>query len=123
MDKTLKPHLRTTSLALFLIGAPFLLAGEPELTGNPHRDWDNVCANCHGKNGNGRDAGGRTLKDAGFDFTDSESANARRNSDWTRIIRNGKNKMPAFKGMSDAEVKAMIAEVLRPFAAPMGSKP
>lgn len=77
-----------------------------------------VCARCHGVTGNGRDTKGSQLPDAGFDFTDSRKANRKKDADWVKVMLDGKEKMPAFKDkMTEAEIRQMITQVLRPFAA------
>ena len=91
----------------------------PAFTGNDYpKYWVDVCARCHGANGNGRDNSGSQLPDAGFDFTDSRKANRKKDNDWVRITLEGKDKMPAFKGkMTEEQVRKMIAAILRPFSA------
>ena len=68
--------------------------------------WAQNCASCHGKDGSGNTAMGKKLavkdysKDQGF--SDAEAAN---------VIKNGKGKMKAYKQLSDADVKALVAYV------------
>ena len=68
--------------------------------------WAQHCASCHGKDGSGSTAMGKKLglkdysKDQGF--SDAEAAN---------VIKNGKGKMKAYKQLSDADVKALVAYV------------
>lgn len=91
----------------------------PAFTGGDlQKYYTDVCARCHGATGSGRDAAGRQLPDAGFDFTDSRKANKKKDSDWVKVTLQGKDKMPAFQGkLSEADAQRMIAEVLRKFAA------
>ena len=113
--------LRATTLAGLAFAAALQAAGpapEPIFSGTPKADWINVCARCHGVLGNGRDATGRQLPDAGFDFTDARKANRKKDDVWVKATLEGKDKMPAFKAkMTEAQVRRMIAEVIRPFAA------
>ena len=68
--------------------------------------WAQHCASCHGKDGSGNTTMGKQLglkdysKDQGF--SDAEAAN---------VIKNGKGKMKAYKQLSDADVKALVAYV------------
>lgn len=105
-----------------LLGSMSLMADEkeaPKFTGGDlHKYWMDACARCHGTTGNGRDASGKQLPDAGFDFTDARKANKKKDADWVKITLEGKDKMPAFKGkMAEADVQKMITDILRKFAA------
>ena len=68
--------------------------------------WAQHCASCHGKDGSGGTTMGKKLgvknytKEQGF--SDAEAAN---------VITNGKGKMKAYKQLSDADVKALVAYV------------
>jgi mono/diheme cytochrome c family protein len=113
---------RTILSALLLAGAS-LFAGDPAKDlprfqgGDLNKYWADACARCHGANGSGRDASGKPLPDAGFDFTDSRKANKKKDSDWIRITLEGKDKMPSFKDkMNQADVEKMIP-IMRKFAA------
>ncbi|HLO66385.1 MAG TPA: cytochrome c [Holophaga sp.] len=89
----------------------------PKFTGDVDKYWIEVCARCHGANGNGRDNAGKPLPDAGFDFTDSRKANRKKDASWIKDILEGHDKMPAYKDkMDEAGAKAFIAK-LRKFAA------
>lgn len=114
------PRLRTAALALLC--APGLLAAQdkdrPKFEGDLQKYWTDACARCHGTAGNGRDAGGRQLPDAGFDFTDSRKANKKKDAEWVKSILEGKDKMPAYKGLlTEADAARMVSEILRKFAA------
>ena len=91
----------------------------PKFAGEDYQKyWQDVCARCHGVNGDGRDNKGAQLPDAGFDFTDSRKANRKKDGEWLKAILEGKDKMPAFKDkMTEAQAGRMIAAILRPFAA------
>ena len=71
--------------------------------------WAHHCASCHGKDGSGNTAMGKKLGVKDYtkeqSFSDAEAAN---------VIKNGKGKMKAYKGkLSDADVKALVAYVVR----------
>lgn len=90
----------------------------PKFQGDLQKYWNDACARCHGANGNGRDAKGSPLPDAGFDFTDARKANKKKDADWVKVTMEGKDKMPAFKDkMSAADAQKMVTDILRPFAA------
>ncbi len=111
------------SLALAALVGPAARAADPAkdapaFDGNIQKYWNDACARCHGANGNGRDAAGKQLPDAGFDFTDTRKANKKKDSDWVQVTLNGKDKMPAYKARLKAEdVQRMITEIIRKFAA------
>ena len=69
-------------------------------------NWNQLCASCHGKDGSGNTTMGKKLglKDytKSQSFSDAEAAN---------VIKNGKGKMKAYKQLSDADVKALVAYV------------
>src|SRR5262244_2467240 len=93
---------RTTSVILAMMlassGAAFG-AGASAL-------WGQHCASCHGKDGSGNTAMGKKLGVKDYtknqSFSDAEAMNA---------INNGQGKMKAFKQLSDADVKALVAYV------------
>ena len=68
--------------------------------------WAQNCVSCHGKDGSGNTTMGKKLglKDytKSQSFSDAEAAN---------VIKNGKGKMKAYKQLSDADVKALVAYV------------
>ena len=68
--------------------------------------WAKNCVSCHGKDGSGNTTMGKKLglKDytKSQSFSDAEAAN---------VIKNGKGKMKAYKQLSDADVKALVAYV------------
>lgn len=115
--------LNRSLLALVVLATGTLQAADPAkdapaFDGNLQKYWNDACARCHGANGNGRDASGKQLPDAGFDFTDARKANKKKDSDWVQVTLNGKDKMPAYKERLKAEdVQKMITGIIRKFAA------
>jgi mono/diheme cytochrome c family protein len=116
------PNILLTA-AFAALASAALHAGDPAkdapaFDGNIQKYWTDACARCHGANGSGRDATGKQLPDAGFDFTDARKANKKKDSDWIQVTLNGKDKMPAYKERLKAEdVQKMITEIIRKFAA------
>jgi len=68
--------------------------------------WAQKCASCHGKDGSGNTAMGKKL--GVKDYTKSQSFS---DADAANAIKNGQGKMKAFKQLSDADVKALVAYV------------
>lgn len=65
------------------------------------------CAMCHGPDGTGNTPAGKTTK--ARDLC-SDDVKKETDEEWTAIITNGKNKMPAYdKKISADEMKAVIA--------------
>ena len=65
------------------------------------------CAMCHGKTGAGDTGMGKSLK-----LRDLASADVQKQSDadLSKIVTDGKGKMPAYKGkLSDDEIKSVVA--------------
>ena len=109
-------------LALAVLLAGTFCAAQPKeappFRGDYPAYWQEVCARCHGANGNGRDNAGTPLPDAGFDFTDSRKAGRKKDADWVKVTLQGKDKMPAFKTrMTEEQALRMVKDMLRPFGA------
>jgi mono/diheme cytochrome c family protein len=68
--------------------------------------WAQNCASCHGKDGSGNTTMGKKL--AVQDYTKSQSFS---DAEAANVIKNGKGKMKAYKQLSDADVKALVAYV------------
>ena len=68
--------------------------------------WAQHCASCHGKDGSGSTTMGKKL--AVKDYSKSQSFS---DAEATNVIKNGKGKMKAYKQLSDADVKALVAYV------------
>jgi cytochrome c6 len=86
-------------MALLITAAPMLADGAAT--------YKAKCAMCHGPDGAGQTAMGKNMK-----LRDLGSAEVQKATDaeWTKLITDGKGKMPAYKGkLSDAEIKAVIA--------------
>ncbi len=91
MRKNLKIAL---GLLIILIGIPSLMAEDAAAT------FKAKCASCHGPDGTGQTAVGKTLK-----VRDLKSADVQKQADaeLVKIIDAGKNKMPSFKGKLTAD--------------------
>ena len=74
-------HFTRILVPALLLGSLNLLADDkeaPKFGGDVNKYWSDACARCHGTTGNGRDASGKQLPDAGFDFTEARKANKKR---------------------------------------------
>ena len=93
---------------LMLVSVALLIAGVVSVRAADTKElWEKNCAKCHGPDGKGETATGKTTK-----ARDICSAEVKKETDaaWTDIIVKGKNKMPSYdKKITDAEVKDVIA--------------
>ena len=91
----------------------FALVATPLFATDAATTYKAKCFACHGEKGNGDTAMGKRLGVRNFATAPVQSQN---DAALTKIIVDGKNKMPPFKGkLSDAEVKALVA-LIRTFA-------
>ena len=67
------------------------------------------CASCHGPDGKGETSIGKSMKLRGLGSADIQKIT---DADLTKVISDGKGKMPAYKGkLSADEIKALIAYI------------
>ena len=72
-------------------------------------DFKAKCAMCHGADGSGTTATGKTLKLRDLSSSDVQSQS---DAQLTEIVTNGKNKMPAYKGkVTDDQIKGLVAYI------------
>ena len=97
-------------LAVLFLTAAIALVAVPALRADAAPDgaalFKQKCATCHGPDGKGQNAMGKSmhLKDLASDEVQPLS-----NADLNKIIRDGKNKMPAYKTKLDqAQIDAVI---------------
>lgn len=75
-----------------------------------------TCAVCHGPDGSGRLSTGQRLP--GRPLNDARWQAREKDSDLVRTILNGQAAMPGFKvQLTEAEVRRIVTEVIRPLAA------
>ncbi|MBV9216716.1 MAG: cytochrome c [Acidobacteria bacterium] len=113
----MKRILQVTLVALFAVVAglgftasrPAAVAlAEPSAEANLAGPYGTYCARCHGGDGRANTAKGRQLE--ADDLTDSTIQNMSTEK-MTRIIKNGRGKMPAFKNLSARQIAQIIATV------------
>jgi len=110
MKMKAKPFLKTTAIAFLLGGALCGSAAAGDVTGI----WNLNCAACHGKDGKGQTMMGRRLgiKDltdakVQASFTDDQAAKAIKEG----VKQGDKTVMAAVEGLSDDDIKALVAKV------------
>ena len=77
-------------------------------------NWEKSCAKCHGADGAGKTKMGEKLKVK--DYTDAAVQGALKDDALTKAIKEGvkdgdKTRMKAVEGLSDEEMKALVAYV------------
>ena len=98
--------LLTVSILVLFIAVPIALADSgPDATAI----FKAKCAMCHGANGDGQTPTGKAMK-----VKDLRSADVKKMSDTdlTKVISDGKGKMPAYKGkLTPAEISALVGYI------------
>ena len=104
------PKILLTTLALAATTAALSAA-------DAQANWDKTCKACHGADGKGETPMGK--KQGVKDFTDAKVQAAMTDAEATKAIKEGvkdakepdKTKMKAAEGLSDAEIKDLVAKV------------
>ena len=101
------PKILLTTLALAATTAALSAA-------DAQANWDKTCKACHGADGKGDTPMGKKL--ALKDFTDAKYQASFTDAEATKAIKEGikdgdKTKMKAAEGLSDAEIKDLVAKV------------
>src|ERR1035438_65778 len=92
------------------VSAPAVCAGDASVASNGAQIYAAKCASCHAKDGKGNPAMGKVFKvdPAVLDLVKKESL-AKSDADLAKIVADGLNKMPAYKGkLTDADIAAVI---------------
>lgn len=98
-----------------LLAAAALLAFCSWAAADAPANWENHCASCHGADGKGETKQGKKLKIK--DLTDAAYQGSFTDEDAYKAIKdgvtdpNGKQKMKPIEGLSDEEMKALVAYV------------
>jgi mono/diheme cytochrome c family protein len=100
--------LTCTALALFTFATAQVAIADDAAT----KAYAEQCAMCHGPDGKARTAMGKTLNMK--DWNDGKTLNLMSDADVGREIHVGKQSMPAFAQLTDAEIKALV-EYIRTF--------
>lgn len=93
------------------LGILFVLAAVPSLlAADAPAVFKAKCAACHGADGKGQTAVGKTMKIRDFHSADVQKQS---DADLTKIIESGKGKMPSFKGKLTNEEVASVVKYIR----------
>ena len=93
--------------SIVIFSALLLLISLPMLASDGAALYKSKCATCHGPDGAGQTAAGKSMK-----VRDLRSAEVRKQTDveLTKVIAGGKGKMPAYgKQLSTPDVEALVA--------------
>ena len=112
MRKTTSWIAGITVIAVVLATIVFLSAPANADTAAAEATFKAKCAACHGPDGKGETATGKTMKVK--DFT-SEEVQKTSDADLTDAISKGKGKMPAYKTLTPEQVKGLLGYI-RSFA-------
>jgi cytochrome c553 len=99
--------LLVIGLTVFVVSAVSALAGDAKAT------YDSTCAKCHGADGRGQTAIGKKLGIK--DYTDPKVQDALKDDAAIKAIKeglksdDGKNLMKPAEGLSDDDIKALVA--------------
>lgn len=101
MRKTL---VLTIAILLVLAAVPALFAADGAAL------FKAKCAACHGADATGQTAVGKTMKIRDFHAADVQKQS---DADLTKIIEDGKGKMPSFKGKLTADEVTAVVKYIR----------
>ena len=87
----------------------FSLAGIASAENPGKAIFTTKCALCHGADGTGKTSIGKTLKIPDFHSPEIKKLS---DDDLEKVVTNGKNKMPSFKGkLTEAQIDQVVAYV------------
>ncbi|HEX7421869.1 MAG TPA: cytochrome c [Thermoanaerobaculia bacterium] len=95
-------------IAVFIIALPVVASADDAAA-----VYKSKCAMCHGPDGTGQTPTGKTMKVRDLSSDDVQKA---KDEELEKIIENGKNKMPAYKGKIDEKTIDGLIKVIREFA-------
>jgi cytochrome c6 len=100
-----KAPIYTTAAALVIFFAPLASSAQPSGTDV----YTTKCQMCHGATGLGDTPAGKAMKARPFNAPDVLKES---DADLIGVIKNGKNKMPAFAGkLTDAQIAASVIHI------------
>lgn len=100
---------------LILIGVAALMTATLSASAaDAKENWEKSCAKCHGPDGKGDTKMGKKVEVK--DFTDAKTQTSFKDEDLAKAIKEGvkdgdKTRMKAAEGVSDDDVKALVAYV------------
>jgi mono/diheme cytochrome c family protein len=102
----------TLTLAVALFATIVLLSSDAKADNPAEATFKAKCAMCHGPDGKGETATGKTMKVKDFS---SDEVQKMSDADLTAAITSGKAKMPPYKTLTPDQVKGLVAYI-RSFA-------
>ncbi len=100
---------------MILLGVAAIAAGVVSVSATDAKEnWEKSCAKCHGADGKGGTKMGQKLEIK--DFTDAKYQASLKDENMLKAIKEGvkdgeKTRMKAVEGLSDEEMKALVAYV------------
>lgn len=107
MQKTMT-WFETITLAMAVLAGISFLGSSARADNASEATYKAKCAVCHGPDGKGETATGKTMKVKDFS---SEEVQKMSDADLTDAISKGKGKMPAYKTLTPEQVKGLVAFV------------
>jgi mono/diheme cytochrome c family protein len=101
----MKSLVRITTVLISLGSASVAIADDAATS----KVFGEQCAMCHGPDGKAQSFMGK--KDKVKDWGDGKTLNVMSDADVTKMIRVGKDLMPAFTSLTDEQVKALVGYV------------
>ena len=99
--------MKATRLVLLLAIVAMVFAPLAAFAADGAAVYKAKCASCHGPDGKGETATGKAMKLRSLASADAQKTS---DADLTKVISDGKGKMPAYKGKLTAdEIKALVA--------------
>jgi mono/diheme cytochrome c family protein len=99
--------MKATRLVLLLAIVAMVFAPLAAFAADGAAVYKAKCASCHGPDGKGETAIGKSMKLRSLASADVQKTS---DADLTKVISDGKGKMPAYKGKLAAdEIKALVA--------------
>ena len=93
-----------------LVAVSLLAAARIASAADAAENWTKNCASCHGKDGSGNTVMGK--KSGVENYQDAKAQTKFTDAQAIEVIKNGKEKMKAFKEkLTDEEIKALVAYV------------
>lgn len=101
--------MKATRVALLIAIVAILIAPMHLFAADGAAVYKAKCASCHGPDGKGETAIGKSMKLKSLGSADVQKTS---DADLTKIIADGKGKMPAYKGkLSADEIKALVTYI------------
>ena len=101
-------YAKKTLVAATVLAALVFLSSPAKADNSAEATYKAKCAMCHGPDGKGETATGKTMKAGDFASADVQKMT---DADLTDAISKGKGKMPAYKTLTPDQVKDLVGYV------------